>query len=506
MDKSKIIDYVISEWAMRSHDGLASGYGTKENIDVLKEILAESDASCEEIDEVFSVIEGRPPSKVNPKFFKRLGGKDVAKKDHPYYPEGTSMEDIVSGKATPRPEDVTRKMLGLKPKNATKPSTGGGLRSDKNFTEEENKKFEDYGSPQGKGVRKDDVEHVRDSIRIFDKNREFMSLYNTLDLSNAIEQYGNTNLAPVINAIDKRERKGLGRGELAFIFMLKDYKSGGTADVDLLYAEAGGDIEMKELTGKSKKKIVKVSAATLNGFYGSEFKVAVDELAMALNKNKGLGPFLERVLSGTKENSAEPLYPTSEPVNITKVQTEALSNFIKYKRTTEMPAGLFNALAIIGNKLAASDAKRPKDRIPPARADIVIGKDKQEYRIENPADAKRDMDKLSSSLDKKADINLTVSLGATKTDAEIEQLAENLDFFKKQYTIESISEELSGLISEKYSGILLIDKRGGNKAEFIPKGTYFKFLGLTLNGIKFEALPQTKGIKGSEETEADKED
>ena len=41
MDKSKIINYVISEWAMRSHDGLASGHDSPENVQVLNEILEE---------------------------------------------------------------------------------------------------------------------------------------------------------------------------------------------------------------------------------------------------------------------------------------------------------------------------------------------------------------------------------------------------------------------------------------------------------------------------------
>ena len=41
MDKDKIIEYIVNEWAMHSHDGLASGYDTPENICVLENILFE---------------------------------------------------------------------------------------------------------------------------------------------------------------------------------------------------------------------------------------------------------------------------------------------------------------------------------------------------------------------------------------------------------------------------------------------------------------------------------
>jgi hypothetical protein len=41
MDKNKIINDILNEWAMRSHDGLVSGHDTPENMIVLNEILSE---------------------------------------------------------------------------------------------------------------------------------------------------------------------------------------------------------------------------------------------------------------------------------------------------------------------------------------------------------------------------------------------------------------------------------------------------------------------------------
>ena len=43
MEKDKIIEYILNEWAMRSPDGLAGGYSGEENISALYDILWESE-------------------------------------------------------------------------------------------------------------------------------------------------------------------------------------------------------------------------------------------------------------------------------------------------------------------------------------------------------------------------------------------------------------------------------------------------------------------------------
>ena len=48
MDKNKIIDDILNEWAMRSHDGLVSGHDTPENQLVLQQILSEKQLSSKE--------------------------------------------------------------------------------------------------------------------------------------------------------------------------------------------------------------------------------------------------------------------------------------------------------------------------------------------------------------------------------------------------------------------------------------------------------------------------
>jgi 3-oxoacyl-[acyl-carrier-protein] synthase III len=52
MEKSKIIEYVLNEWAMRSPDGLADGFDVQENIDLLENILKEYGLDEEDIQNV----------------------------------------------------------------------------------------------------------------------------------------------------------------------------------------------------------------------------------------------------------------------------------------------------------------------------------------------------------------------------------------------------------------------------------------------------------------------
>jgi hypothetical protein len=90
MDKSKIIDEILAEWAMRSPDGLVGGHDTPENMAVLNEILNEA----------------RPKGWIDPKKLQPIDPKDAGTKDpsklkivgHTKYPDGTVYQDVLSGK------------------------------------------------------------------------------------------------------------------------------------------------------------------------------------------------------------------------------------------------------------------------------------------------------------------------------------------------------------------------------------------------------------------------
>lgn len=52
MNKDKLINGILNEWAMRSPDGFASGYSTVENMNVLRDLLEEYSLPIDEINKL----------------------------------------------------------------------------------------------------------------------------------------------------------------------------------------------------------------------------------------------------------------------------------------------------------------------------------------------------------------------------------------------------------------------------------------------------------------------
>lgn len=84
MEKSKIIDEILAEWAMRSHDGLVGGHDTPENIAILSEMLTEKQWLASKF------VKDDPE---NP-------GKKIVV-DHPLYDDGVDYEDVLNDKIKP---------------------------------------------------------------------------------------------------------------------------------------------------------------------------------------------------------------------------------------------------------------------------------------------------------------------------------------------------------------------------------------------------------------------
>jgi len=54
MKKEKLINDILSEWSMRSHDGLASGYNNADNLGILRSLLEEKKFSNEVVIDIVS--------------------------------------------------------------------------------------------------------------------------------------------------------------------------------------------------------------------------------------------------------------------------------------------------------------------------------------------------------------------------------------------------------------------------------------------------------------------
>ena len=456
MDKNKIIDDILNEWAMRSHDGLVSGHSTPENQLVLQQILAEKKmASSKE--------------------------KEMAKK---------MMKPVAMG--------ATKQ---TKIKNTSKFKTD--LEIYKHFASEKR-----AGNTSAKWMKNAINTSTSDQAA-----REFLNMYDACSMEEAIEVYNNPRYASIIDRVEGKERKGLGRGELIFVFLMEGYKSGGTREVDLVFGSIDRDIEMKELTGKNKKPVINISAPTLKGYYNTEFRLAIDELATEIrksgnknaeqynydfNKDKNLGNFLIHVFRN---------YPGEVPGNKTKME-RSLENFVRLLRTTEMPTNLFNAFTAIWQKLqskkGSAGAKAGGDdsaaNVPTgtAKIGITVGGEKKEFSVD-PIQAKRELQSLTTD-PKKNSIQLNVTSDKQEmTETDYIGETKNLLYFKNKYTISKISVELRSLLKNKYSGLIVIDKRSGNNAKFVSSDSNFTFLSLGFNKINFILPDEEKNVKADDD-------
>ena len=481
MDKNNIIEEILNEWAMRSPDGLVGGHDTSENMAVFEDLLLEcglvEDEVCELMEQLFGEV-GRPKGSFNKKFMQ-------PDKKSPTGWSAINHKKVKDGTPVPAPV-ISDKAKAALPLTAQE-------RAGRDI-------WEDFAAPNGKNVGDAKARIVKQAVEKFDASGAFISMYNQLSLlrgkngfPSAIEVYGDTNFTELINKVDEYVPKGLGRGELIFTFLLADFKSGGTRDTDLLYTTAEGNVEMKELTGKAMNDLVRISTPTLKNFGMTEFKGAIDELADAIRRDPPwFGRFLVRALRGYDAKN-KPIYPYTGAM-ATKQQITRLENFTKNLRTTEMPAKLFNALAILGEKFAIAHGKKPPaGKALNARAAIKIDAEKEEFKIKNPNDVKRDMAVVASDPDTEHTIKMAVVPSAENgSDASYGEIAAELKYFKKRYNQRKISKELNALIERKYSGILVIDKRDKNSAKFVPSDSDFTFIGLNLNGILI-ALPKETG-------------
>lgn len=458
MDKNKIIDDILNEWAMRSHDGLVSGHDTPENQLVLQEILAEKKTT-------------------SPK------EKEMAKK---------MMKPVAMG--------ATKQ---TKIKNTSKFKTD--LERYKHFASEKR-----AGNTSAKWMRNAINTSTSDEAA-----REFLDMYDVCSMEEAIEVYNNPRYASIIDRVEGKERKGLGRGELIFVFLMEGYKSGGTREVDLVFGSIDRDIEMKELTGKNKKPVINISAPTLKGYYNTEFRLAIDELATEIrksgnknseqynydfNKDKNLGNFLVHVFRN---------YSGDVPGNKIKME-RSLENFVRLLRTTEMPTNLFNAFTAIWQKLqskegsvsVAAGGNDSAANVPTgtAKIGITVGGEKKEFSVD-PVQAKKELQSLTTD-PKKNSIQLNVTSDKQEmTETDYIGETKNLLYFKNKYTISKISVELRSLLKNKYSGLIVIDKRSGNNAKFVSSNSNFTFLSLGFNKINFILPDEEKNVKADDDGE-----
>lgn len=487
MDKSKIIDYVTSDWAMRSPDGLISGYSVKENIDALKYVLTEYGLEQVHAEEIVEKILGEKKERKiygDDRDYLLAVHDDKGKVDHLIsygHPDQDKHPDGQKYTGTPQ-----------HPLNKYKKSNQENIAAFKAAAERD-PFFK--ALREEKGISLDNVSRIKDIFTNYpDKNAValFKSLFNTItDIPEAIKIYEGSqhpSLQGIINKMDSTKFSGAGRGELPFVILLKDAKSGGVSKLDILFGEE--EIEVKEVQSQG----IKISAPTLKDYSKSEFNIAVHELALAATRIDGIEDFLLKVLNDNGD-----LYKKIDDPQREK-HIEAIKKFFNDPKVGELTYFLLDAIFIISTKLMNKSTTKKE---PKAKIDIDLGDKHKELKV--PEKAIPDLQtQLSGITDKSGPSKLSVIVAPTEetTDEYMEDQVMKLSFFKENWDQQRVQDEIVGkVISKKYTKLLVVDKSKGNKATLYGPDTIknLEFYGVGFGKIH---LLMPGGTKPSELSDA----
>lgn len=495
MDKSKIINDVLNEWAMRSPDGLAGGYSSKENIPVLDEILVEHGFSYDEIYEVMSGMfgeseaadleakRGRKKGSITAKFapfqlFRDERDPSVIK----VYNRDKQKFDYADGAVYPyelKPE-IKRKLKTNTEQNINRAREALGLEVEKEWR----------GMRVQKHVSPGNVERMKAAIEKFETETGnssavdlFLSRYDHYPMQkiqDAMDFYSGTSfegkqVKDLVVAIDEGTAHApTGRGEMVFVFILKNMTSGGNKMMDLVIAEAradvekyGGDqgIEVKEATNK----VIGISLPTLKGYTHSEFYKAITELINLVHKYGDT--MLASILDILKEKTDDIKY---------KTYSEEMIAFFNDPKSGEISLDLIAALMVVSAHLGEISSKGKKGAV----MDIEIGGEETEFEISNVPDVKKAIAtaKKSASADADVELNVVGKYQGTKPTEDLETEMKKIRFFKEMITPSKIDNMVANLMTAKYSKLLVVDKSPSAK----QRATLYDKA--TMNQLKFASL------------------
>lgn len=298
---------------------------------------------------------------------------------------------------------------------------------------------------------------------------KFISMFDSIplsDIQSAIDMSYIGEFKHISSVIDSIKKQGLGRGELMMVFLMKSCSSGGTSETDLVFNN-GEKIDVKEVTNGT----IKLSDTSIN-LHGLQFFRDLHNLVRYIEQNRPVvGNYILTVL-GDDVN-----YKISE-----KLKTSAIKKseeFFNSPKISEVNGNIFDLLYYAGKKLKTDNKNIP------ATIDVnLIGKSPTSLIVNNS-------DELSDLISTKKDrqkIELDVSPLIDKTEQLIIPGIKDLEYFKKNYSKSSITNEL--FIEMRHnSGIVVIS---GNKSKYIPSAEltkYFKFNRLTMGKSEVKYYP-----------------
>ena len=317
-------------------------------------------------------------------------------------------------------------------------------------------------------------------IEVLREYPSFAVLYSSAkSIDESINLY-NAHYSGAIKAINNRIRdKGLGKGELAFVFLLEDCKSGGQASGDLLYK--GKKIDVKQLDPASEVLITYNSYAT--NYRSLNFSRAITKLASFVESDVDAKDILISLVEGKPLKNGL-TSKNAEPFNSN--ETKYVSNFLDKLNIDEMGGSVFTGLEKLGRKLNSIEvAKEP----PVDCVSFIVNEKKTDLMVLN---AQEILSKIGNNPELQS-VSIRIAAFRDKVAQFTLPALKKLDFFYKGMNNDTITSELVSQLH--YDGIIVIDNDESNPV-YLPKTVKNNLTTFSDNtGLSFKFSRLTKGTK-----------
>ncbi len=332
MDNDKVIDEILTEWAMRSPDGLAGGHDTPENMAVLDEILSETKVESKLVpdpnnpgeflvkghpryfdgtsysDILAGHVEPRDPAIVrraretpfpgtaedreredlNIKYFYPLNRKWVTTDEHPYARPGTPFNDVKHNRGVVK-KQASIADAGAAEANALVKSEWSVARiMDKKFNAPSAKKIYEALFKLEPAERVDFLKNGYDKLKTeaaidfinsrFERYAKFIDALDAARSSGGKKKSGTDDDPDTIEDDEGGAGSKAGRGEFLLVLLIKGGKTAGSASGDIIVDDQRGAIEVKEITANGFRATKASFGGNGAGFYRLTYISAMTEL------------------------------------------------------------------------------------------------------------------------------------------------------------------------------------------------------------------------------------
>lgn len=391
-----VVNKILQEWSLRSLDGLASGHASEHNIAALQQILIENEIDISDVNEVLGTI--------------------LAK------------EDAVSTIIFP-------------------------IRNKNEFVDEF---FHTKGLKENQALELYDV-IVKNNIL---KKSDLAGRYNKMSYANAIRYLNNNPVGQLFSQESNKIKKmGLGRGEYALLFLIKNAMTGGTESGDLIIGNEVIDVKEFDKAGEIKFPFASIRI-TRAKFYKNLF-----EIASFITKNKSAQEYLMKLLN------------SSYVKGLGGVEIRSVTSWITYPSVTEVGAGVFKYLYQVGQYFK-NEKKEPEAETASLR---FSGEPPKSMVIQEPEKVKTQILQPISA----APIKMTVEPLVDELEQVIVPSLKNMDYFKENFTMDEITDNL--IENVHYTGGIIYLR--GTTYEHIKKsdlGSKLIFTRMSQSAAKFK--------------------